>query len=59
MIADNRKLPQWALDRGHPMKDHNYYFTDDERLMVSCPDENIDLNLFVWKCPHELKEAEA
>ena len=54
MIADNRKLPQWATDRGHPMKDHHYYFTDEERLMVVCPDERCDLNLWVWKCSHEV-----
>ena len=57
MIAENRKLPEWAMERGHPFPDHYYYFTDDERLMIRCPDEDSDLDLRAWNCPHERSRA--
>ena len=54
-IADNIRLPEWAIQRGHPFPDHYYYLTDNGQLMFRCPDEQTDLNLWVWTCEHEFK----
>jgi len=43
-------LPEWAKRRGHPRLNHTYYVREDGAIMVRCPEETADLNLWVWLC---------
>lgn len=46
----NEELPDWVKARGHPLPFHRYYLRDDGAIMVVCPNEPNDLNLWAWDC---------
>jgi len=52
-MQEVKNLPEWAKERGHPKPAHRYYLRDDGALMVRCPQEPADLNLWVWPCACE------
>ena len=57
MEREVKNLPKWAMERGHPFPRHGYHEREDGALMVVCPEELVDLNLWVWKCQHEEASA--
>jgi len=42
------ELPNWAKKRVLPY--HKYFEREDGALLVRCPQESNDLNMWVWTC---------